>query len=60
MMTPAELKASLIADATAHFSERVPEAFTEPDTRELVIYLMAGFACATLIKHLPGVSPHDD
>jgi len=59
-MTPTELKASLLADATKHFDERVPEKLTEADTRELVIYLMAGFACVSLIKHLPGASPDDN
>jgi hypothetical protein len=55
-MTPPELKAMLMAEATAHFDERVPSAdlVGGPLQRELVIYLMAGFACAALIKYVEG------
>ncbi len=52
--TPAELKTALIGAATQYVDERVPANIVDPVTRELVIYLMTGFACATMLKYLLG------
>jgi len=53
-MTPAELKTFIVDAATQHFDERVPAGLIGPLTRDLIIYLMAGFACSTVLKYLPG------
>ena len=51
-ITPAELRTALLDDATQHFDERVPPNLVTLPIRELVIYLMARFACEAMLKYV--------